>query len=460
MANNKNNPLALPLNAASGAYCDTRQDYSLARAHRIINTLFAGRLGGVAIELWDGSLFLDQQSTECRLKIHHPGVLRDLILRRDLIRLAQAFIKGQIDIEGDIAALFQLERVVTALQPTLRESLQLLFDAWKLPSLPRLEATDNHRAGIDQQRNSRKAIAHHYDVGNEFYQLWLDKNMVYSCAYFKSATQSLDQAQQDKLDYLCRKLRLQPGQTLLDIGCGWGALAIWAAQHYGVKVRGITLSQQQFDFARQRVEQGGLNDSIQIDLLDYRDLTEEFRYDRIVSVGMFEHIGVANFAQYFGKIKRLLKPGGLFLNHGITIKQNLRRSPLKRFINQYIFPDGELTRISDVNSAMEQAGFEIIDVESLRRHYALTLHRWVAALERNAAKAIAASSTETYRLWRLYMSGFAWYFDEGTVNLHQILVAHQHDALTLPLRRDDLYSAKPAHSPQTQGNIPAGVHHE
>jgi len=417
-----------------------KEERNSAAAHRILTTLLRDYNGPVAIQLWDGSLYRGCEKTQCTLHIHHPGVLRDMILRRDLIKLAEAFIAGHIDVIGDMETVFQLETHLKKLKPGLSASIRLLIDAWHLPSLDHNDYDKRVKAGRKQQANSQQAISHHYDVGNDFYGLWLDRNMVYSCAYFSDAEQTLDQAQQDKLDYLCRKLRLQPGHTLLDIGCGWGALAIWAAKHYGVRVHGVTLSKEQQTLANERIKQQGLDEKIRIELRDYRDLSEDHQYDRIVSVGMFEHIGVKNFPVYFGKIKKLLKPGGLFLNHGITIKDNLLKSPLKRFINQYIFPDGELARISDVNDAMEQAGFEIIDVESLRRHYALTLRRWVQALEEKRQQAVALTSEETFRLWQLYMSGFAYYFEEGTVNIHQILVAHQHDSLTIPLRREDLYA--------------------
>jgi len=263
---------------------------------------------------------------------------------------------------------------------------------------------------------------------------------VYSCAYFRSADQSLADAQQDKLDYLCRKLRLQPGQTLLDIGCGWGALAMWAARHYGVQVHGITLSQEQQKLAQERVRAAGLEEKVRIELLDYRNLPDHAQYDRVVSVGMFEHVGINNFPTYFGTVRRVLKPDGLFLNHGITSDTGWERSPLTRFMNRYIFPDGELARISDVSDAMEQAGFEPLDVESLRRHYALTLRHWVSALEAGRDEAIEHSSEVTYRLWRLYMAGCAFYFDEGSIGLYQVLAGQQHQLQPVPLRRDDLYT--------------------
>lgn len=414
----------------------------ISAGHRIITTLLAGYQGPVAVRLWDGSLFNSSKDTLCVLHFHHPGVLRALVLRRNLVTLAEAFIAGHVAVTGEFGSLFELESHFKNIKPDYRVCMKLFFDALRLTSLNKTCYQQNIKAGKSQQKNSRKAIAHHYDVGNDFYRLWLGQNMVYSCAYFRNAEQSLDEAQSDKLDYLCRKLRLKSGQSLLDIGCGWGALALWAAQHYGVTVHGITLSEEQYALASDRVKKAGLENCVSIELKDYRDLPDEAVYDRVVSVGMFEHIGVKNFPQYFGKIKQILKPGGLFLNHGITIKDAQCKSPLKRFMNQYIFPDGELARISDVNDAMEKAGFEIVDVESLRRHYALTLHHWVKALEANMKKATELTSIETYRLWRLYMSGCAYYFDEGTMNVHQVLAGHQHENLPHPLRRDDLYNIK------------------
>ncbi len=410
-----------------------------AVTYRIIKVLLDGCQGSVAIQLWDGSQFRCGENVTCVLHIHHPGVLRDLLLHRDRIRLAEAFIAGHIDVTGDLEALFMLDPHFENFKVNYRTRLQLFFDALRLPSLKRYHFGSSVKAGKHQQNNSGKAISHHYDVGNDFYRLWLDHNMVYSCAYFRSTEQSLDEAQQDKLDYLCRKLRLKPGQSLLDIGCGWGALALWAAQHYGVTVYGITLSVEQHVFANDIIKKAGLEDRVKIELRDYRDLPDDAVYDRVVSVGMFEHIGVKNFPKYFGKVKQVLKSGGLFLNHGITNKDGWRDTPVTRFMNQYIFPDGELARISNVNDAMEKAGFEIVDVESLRRHYALTLRCWIKALESRRKDAIELTSNEIYRLWRLYMSGCAYYFDEGSINVYQVLVGHQQDHLPNPLRREDLY---------------------
>ncbi|HID81519.1 MAG TPA: class I SAM-dependent methyltransferase [Chromatiales bacterium] len=419
--------------------CYCMRSTEISAAHRIISTLLAEYHGPIAIQLWDGSLFRNSEETQCVLHIHHPHVLRDLILHRDLVRLAESYIAGQIEVSGNFESLFLLEEHLKTFHPSLQQCIRLFFDALKLPSLKTQDYHKPLKAGNRKQSNSRNTIAHHYDVGNDFYRLWLDKNMVYSCAYFRTNKQSLDEAQADKLDYLCRKLRLKPGQKLLDIGCGWGALAIWAATHYGVTAHGITLSKEQQAFAMEQVKKNGLDERVTIELRDYRNLPEKIKYDRIVSVGMFEHIGVKNFPQYFGKVKTLLKPGGLFLNHGITSKDGWRDTPMTRFMNQYIFPDGELARISEVNNAMENAGFEIVDVESLRRHYALTLRCWVKALESNKQEATDFTNIETYRLWRLYMAACAYYFDEGSINVYQVLAGHQHNTLPAPLRREDLY---------------------
>ncbi len=334
-------------------------------------------------------------------------------------------------------ALFDMEAHLKTLHFSWREQWRLVRLALKLPARKH-KKTEPQKSSTTHD-NGRASIAHHYDVSNDFYRLWLDPEMVYTCAYFRDEQQPLADAQREKLDYLCRKLRLQPGQHLLDIGCGWGALAIHAARYYGVTVHGITLSEAQQRFAHERVVAEGLEKQVHIEIRDYRDLPEQASYDRIVSVGMFEHIGIKNFPTYFDTVKRVLKSGGLFLNHGITSENGWQRTPVTRFINKYIFPDGELARVSHVTAAMEQAGFEVLDTEGLRRHYAYTLRHWVQALEANCGEAIRQTSEATYRLWRLYMSGSAYYFNQGSIGVYQLLVGHQHEPLAIPLRRDDLY---------------------
>jgi cyclopropane-fatty-acyl-phospholipid synthase len=297
------------------------------------------------------------------------------------------------------------------------------------------------------------AVRFHYDVGNNFYKLWLDRRMVYSCAYFQSPDDSLDVAQEAKLDLICRKLRLKPGERLLDIGCGWGGLIMYAAERYGVDATGITLSENQATFARERIEDAGLADRCRVATRDYRALTESDGYDKIASVGMVEHVGLSHLPVYFASAFRALKAGGLFLNHGIVSTREARPKSIKEkifaklwkadsFIDTYVFPDGKLTGAADVIAAAEASGFEVRDVESLREHYAMTLRHWVRSLDEKSRDAIALVGNHTYRVWRLYMSGSANAFATAGINVIQTLLAKPDAAgrSNLPLTRDDIYN--------------------
>ncbi len=405
----------------------------------VVSRLLDGYEGKVAVRLWDGTFAHGRSDSPCILLINEPEVVRELVLHPDLFRLVEAYLAGRLDLEGDFETLFELGDHLERQKLSPFANLDLARLALQLPRPRQTREEHGHRwSPLKGHRNSRDSIAHHYDLGNDFYRLWLDPEMVYSCAYFASETQPLAEAQRDKLDYLCRKLRLQPGHHLLDIGCGWGALAVWAAKHYGAQVHGITLSEEQYRYATERVRREGLEERVTIELRDYRDLPVEPRYDRVVSVGMFEHIGLRNFPRYFGTIQQLLRPDGLFLNHGITSDSDWKPTVATRFINRYIFPDGELARVDTVIKAMEDAGFETLDVESLRPHYAMTLRHWVRNLEAAKEEAVAATSEATWRLWRLYMAGCAFNFQRGGIGLHQILAGHR-GAQAVPLRRDDLY---------------------
>jgi cyclopropane-fatty-acyl-phospholipid synthase len=414
------------------------EDKFLSIAAEIVSMVLAGYKGEISVRLWNDTLAHGKYNSACTVIFREPGALRELVLQRNLLLLADSYLTNAIDVEGDLESLFSLKTYLLNLDLSLLIKIYLLIQALRLP-VKSSGSVKKRFAKLSSHRNSSSSIEQHYDVGNDFYSLWLDPDMVYSCAYFRDEQQSLTTAQREKLDYLCRKLRLQPGQALLDIGCGWGALAIHAARYYDVHVHGITLSKAQHRFAHEKVLREGLEQKVNIELLDYRDLSMDVKYDRVVSVGMFEHVGVKNYPTYFGTVKRVLKPGGLFLNHGITSDTGWQSTSMTRFINTYIFPDGELARISDVADAMEKAGFEILDTEALRRHYAYTLRHWVKALEENCEEAIHKTSEVTYRLWRLYLSGSAYYFEEGSIGVHQLLVGHQYDKVTIPLRRDDLY---------------------
>jgi len=414
------------------------RDTALA-GRRILQHILADYHGAVAVRLWNGERVAGSDDARCTLLFKRAAPLRHLLLHQAITPLGEAYLAGDIVIEGDMEALFDLVEYLRTYQARWSDRVRLFAQALRLPLAGGATVTGVARAGRAEHQNSADAIARHYDVSNEFYRLWLDPEMVYSCAYFRDAGQSLAAAQQDKLDYICRKLRLSPGQSLLDIGCGWGALVIWAARHYGVQAHGITLSQKQYDYAVERVRREGLEQQVSIERRDYRDLPEDASYDRVASVGMFEHIGIANFPRYFGTVRRVLKPDGLFLNHGITNDTGWQRTAITHFINRYVFPDGELTRISEVCTAMEEAGFAILDVESLRRHYALTLRRWSEALEAHRDEAVAEVGEAAHLLWRLYMAGSAYYFEQGSMDVYQVLVAPRYQHLSIPLRRDDLY---------------------
>ncbi len=422
-------------------------------AQRIVQRLLRGFRGSVALHLWnDTVLRLGPAAPEFTMVVRDPTVLRELVLQRNPLLLVEAHFRGLLDFEGDLYAALRLKTHFQALSLSTRERLALWRDALRLPKRRRLVISPTAAgaagdAGPFRHRHSRDtdraAIAFHYDVSNEFYRLWLDEKMVYSCAYFESVDDSIDQAQRNKLDHICRKLRLQPGQRLLDIGCGWGALAMWAAQHYGVHAHGITLSRQQLELAQARVASAGLQDRVTLELLDYRDLKGEGVYDRVSSVGMFEHVGLANLPAYNATVYRVLRDDGLFLNHGITHdEEGWQPGLVSDFINRYVFPDGELDTVSNVQRGMERAGFEILDVEALRPHYAMTLRRWVQRLEARRDEALQHVNEATYRVWRLYMAACALEFEAGGTGIYQVLTGKRREGSpSVPLTRRDIYAA-------------------
>jgi cyclopropane-fatty-acyl-phospholipid synthase len=266
-----------------------------------------------------------------------------------------------------------------------------------------------------------KAIAHHYDVSNEFYALFLDPLMVYTCAYYRDPDGKLEQAQQDKLDHVCRKLELQRGESMLDIGCGWGSLVIWASQHYGVKAHGVTLSRAQADYAAERIRREGLTDRCRVEYLDYRDLPAGSRFDKIAAVGVIEHVGVPNYPAFFGGVRAMLNDGGLYLNHGIVHDFNWKRTSQTDFLYRHVFPNGDLAGFSQTITEIERAGWEIMDVEGLRLHYARTCRHWVERLRERADEARALAGEATYRTWLLYLTCSAVAFEAGSIGLYQVL---------------------------------------
>ncbi|MGW8251704.1 MAG: class I SAM-dependent methyltransferase, partial [Anaerolineales bacterium] len=415
------------------------------------------------IRLWDVGKLPGSSSAPFTLVLNHPGALRKIFTLPLERSLAEAFLNKDFDIQGDIfSALTWLNSTTAnAFSPALAASL--LRDFLSLPRESARQLSGRGPLQVKGVRHSRQrdraAIQYHYDVGNEFYSLWLDKNMQYSCAYFADRGDSLDLAQERKMEHICRKLRLQPGERLLDIGCGWGGLARYAARKYGVSASGVTLSEQQAQYARQMSQEEALGQQVEFLLLDYRDL-ESAAFDKAVSVGMFEHVGRDHLPEYFIQVFRLLRPGGLFLNHGIS--KNPEPGDLTdrcfsfqtlidryflgsgTFVQNYVFPDGELVPVSEANLVAERNGFEVRDVENLREHYALTLRHWVDRLEQHRDEAVRVSDEKTYRTWRLFMSASAVGFESGSISVNQSLLSKPDGGQShLPLTREDLYGSHP-----------------
>ncbi len=429
------------------------EDSGIRRAKAVLRQIFRDCASDFAVGLWDGQILaFGVPPPAFTLIFRHPRPFSELILFRNPMRLAEAYLRDWVTVEGDLYAALRLKDHFRSLRLSVSEKASVLASALLLygtAGIPALEAETttprNSRGSRLFGRNSKAAnrygSAFHYDVSNEFYGLWLDEQMIYSCAYFESADEDLDQAQRNKVDHLLRKLRLRAGESLLDIGCGWGALIRAAARRCGVRAHGITLSKEQYEYGRRKIEEEGLQDRVTIECKDYRDLAGEAVFDKIVSVGMFEHVGLKNLPRYFAKAHTLLKPGGLFLNHGITYeREGWHRTPGTRFINRYVFPDGELDTVGNIQRVMERAQFEILDVEALRPHYALTLRRWVQRLEAHRAKALRHVPERFYRIWRLYMVACALEFERGGVGIYQILAARKGAGPSpVPLTRRDLY---------------------
>jgi cyclopropane-fatty-acyl-phospholipid synthase len=382
----------------------------------------------LCVVLPDGSTVEFGSSVKVTLRIRDAAWLRRLP-KLTLGALGDAFVHGQVDVDGDL--LDALPVGVQLAEGTGTSAFARVSESWR-----------RHRPAHD-----RAAIAHHYDVGNDFYALWLDQRMIYSCAYFRTGEETIDEAQRAKLDHICRKLLLSPGERLLDVGCGWGGLVMHAVQHYGVRAVGITLSEQQARLARERVQQSGLSDRIEILEMDYRDLPQRFgrdRFDKAVSVGMFEHVGLRNLPGYFSAIAAVLRDRGLFLNHGITSTDVGNRpvgSGVGDFIGRHVFPLGELPHLHVAARAMSAGGFEITDVESLRLHYAQTLTHWYRRLEARHAEAARLVAPRTLRTWRVYLAGCAYGFQSGWVNVYQLLgsLVRSPGPTGLPLTRDWMY---------------------
>ncbi|MFJ4784675.1 class I SAM-dependent methyltransferase [Streptomyces sp. NPDC088794] len=406
----------------------------------------------VRIRAWDGSQAGPPGAPT--LVVRNRRAVRRLLWKPGELGLARAWVAGDLDIEGDLyAALAQIAGLVWERGEDARTLTQAVRDpevraaarglvklaGLPLPPAPPREEIRRSRSHLHTKRSDRRAISHHYDVGNDFYEIVLGPSMVYSCAYWESSEPgaTLEDAQRDKLELVCRKLDLTPGQRLLDVGCGWGSMAVHAAREHGVSVVGITLSQEQAAYARKRVAEEGLTDRVEIRVQDYRDVADG-PYDAISSIGMAEHVGAERYLEYGRDLYRLLKPGGRLLNHQIARRPQSDESAynLDGFIDAYVFPDGELAPIGSTVTQLERAGFEVRDVESIREHYALTLRRWVANLEVEWGRAVKLTSAGRARVWRLYMAASALAFERNRIGVNQVLAVRTPDTgrSGLPLR--------------------------
>lgn len=403
----------------------SRPPSGAAAAMEPLLSYFFGGPPPVRVQFWDGTTLGPGAGNT--LQVQSRDAVRRLLWSPNELGLARAFVVGDLDFDGDIFEMLAL--LHTAAPSHVRDSSKLPWQAFRAahrlgvlgrPIPPPTEEAAP-RGRLHSRTRDEQVVRHHYDVSNHFYAMVLGPSMTYSCARFDSDAVTLEAAQESKHDLICRKLGLadRAGQRILDVGCGWGSFAIHAARHYGAHVVGVTLSQEQAQSARERVAASGLDRRVEIRLQDYRDVRDG-PFDGIASVGMFEHVGSSKIAEYFGTMRRLVRPEGRLLNHAISSVGGSRIGP-KSFIGRYVFPDGELIDVGTVVLAMEEAGFEVRDVESLREHYNKTLRAWVGNLQRHWDAAVSEVGVRRARVWLLYMAASANGFEDGGISLHQVL---------------------------------------
>jgi cyclopropane-fatty-acyl-phospholipid synthase len=400
-----------------------------------------------AVRFWNGWVWEPDagQQARCTIVLKHPGAVRQMFWVVNKASFGEAYIYDDFDIEGDILAIFPWIRYLQLHKP---RGLDLVRKATQILRMPNQSSRRMGRGAAElagsqhSEARDKQAVQYHYDgVPSEFYALFLDRHMQYTCGYFATEHNDIDSAQQQKLDYICRKLRLQPGERLIDFGCGWGGLIAFAAKHFGVHAVGVTISREQMAWAQRLIEQEGVQDRCRLEFCDYRNVPEEQPYDKAVSVGFIEHLGERMMPAFFGKVHRLLRPGGQYLHHGITLKPFSPYPEWRAFTVKYVFPDGELVPIDRTISQLAKAGFEVRDVESLREHYRLTLLRWLRRLEQAQGQAKALTDETTYRIFRIYLAGALHGFQWGMYNLYQTLVVKSAEAVSgLPLTRAEWYA--------------------
>lgn len=419
----------------SGSQQTTSQqiESDTAQARFILNRLFQDYTGAFAVKLWNGNmLHIGEGAPAFTVCLEQASVLRNMVWFTDPKHLAEAYLAGQVQILGDFHAAMQLREHFESLSLPLHEKLGLVFRALTLAtdadvsnaSRDSLIQSGTPYHGVTPAAQDALSIALSYDeVPEDFYQCWLDEHMLHACAYFSGNTRELAQAQRNQLDLICLKLHLQHGDSLLDIGCGWGGLACWAAKHYGVFVHGITQNASQYAYAVKQVQRQGLEHLVKIELASYHDLPATGSYDKAACIGIADHIGEQYLPDYLAKVHAALKPGGLFLTHGITNESTQDAS--SEFINRQLYPQGALTTFPHLLQQMDAAKFDVFNVEGLRRHYVMTLHQWLAGLEANHETIASIVGERTYRLWRLYMTASAIQFEQGVTGIHQIVATRR-----------------------------------
>jgi cyclopropane-fatty-acyl-phospholipid synthase len=424
-------------------------DSAKARSLDILRQLSAGYDRDFAVRFWDGTTDPPMAGKPIRftLVLQHPGAVRAMFWPFSNLSFGEAYIFDDFDFEGDtfafVAWLRHLAQLTEAL--TWRQQLQLLATMLRLPkqqAARNAALAGKPRVAGQGIEADRRGISSHYDRPSDFYRLFLGPTMQYTCSYFHSAAEDLDDAQRRKMDTICRKLRLQAGQRLLDIGCGWGGLLRHAATNFGVTGVGVTLAGEQAKWAERANAEAGLADKIQILFCDYRQMKFAAEFDAVSSVGMTEEVGLANLPRYFDGVARALKPGGSYLHHAINLRWNTPFPRWTGFARKYVFPNGQLQTLAAVHAASNAVGLEVRDVENLREHYSLTLQAWVRRLEANRAEAERLTDPVTYRIYRLYMAGATMGFDLGIYQLNQTLFVKPHTggAAGLPLTRAAWYS--------------------
>ncbi len=433
-----------PLTATPGM---RRRGTSAAQlANRVLGDLADGKLAElpVAVRFWDGSMLAPRDRNDVPVVVaKERRALAHLLHAPNQLGLARAWVDGSLSVQGELDDVLAVRHRLDGVSFSYEDRVRLAVAGVRIagpavlrrPAVPAIEAATEHGRRHSLARD-RSSVRHHYDVSNDFYRLLLGPTMVYSCAYFSTGNETLEEAQEHKLDLICRKLRLSEGERFLDVGCGWGSLVVHAAANYGVSAVGVTLSEPQAQLARDRVRELGLQSRVKISVNDYRQLTDG-PFDKIASVGMYEHVGRDELLYYCQTINTLLRPGGLFLNHGIA-RLYSDEPTSDTFISRYVFPDGELHPVTDLIMAMQAIGLEVRDTESLRDHYPLTLRRWVANLREHRSQAVSLVGSARVRAWELYMLGSAQGFEDGEITVYQVLSASRGATPDLPLDRSAL----------------------